>query len=79
MLLTGQAGDDVKNFKIMNKENYIENMTNLPMDFEEKILEGGNHAGFGMYGEQDGDGTSTISNHEQIRLTADIIQEFILK
>ena len=64
---------------VMNKENYIENIINLPIDFEEKILEGGNHAGFGMYGSQEGDGLSTISNSEQIRLTADIIREFILK
>lgn len=59
--------------KVLNKEKYNENKANLPNGFTEIILEGGNHAQFGLYGHQDGDGTPTISNTEQITLTADHI------
>ena len=33
----------------------------------------------GMYGEQDGDGTPTLSADEQIRVSADHISDFVLK
>ena len=41
----------------------------------EYILEGGNHAQFGSYGAQRGDGTATIAAEEQIRETVDFIIE----
>ena len=63
--------------KVMNKEKYDEYKINLPKDFSEEIIDGGCHAYFGMYGEQDGDGTPTITNEEQIQKTAEIIKEFI--
>lgn len=63
--------------KIMNRKKYDENKSNLPDDFTEIVIEGGCHAYFGMYGAQDGDGTPTIANHEQIDLTAAYIMEFI--
>ena len=59
--------------KVLNREKYDENKSNLPDDFSEVVIEGGCHAYFGMYGAQDGDGTPTISNHEQIRLTVESI------
>jgi hypothetical protein len=59
--------------KVLNHEKYDENKANLPDDFSEVVIEGGCHAYFGMYGAQDGDGTPTISNHEQIRLTVESI------
>lgn len=62
---------------VMNREKYDENKTNLPEDFEEVIIEGGCHAYFGMYGSQDGDGTPSITNEEQIRMTEDAITTFI--
>ena len=58
---------------VMNKEKYESNKINLPADFEEMIIEGGCHAYFGMYGEQDGDGTPSITNEEQIQVTAEKI------
>ncbi len=63
--------------KIMNKEKYDLNKSNLPSTFSEIILEGGCHAYFGMYGAQDGDGTPTITNEEQIILTAEEIDKMI--
>ncbi len=59
--------------RVMNREKYDENQSNLPKDFTETVIEGGCHAYFGMYGTQDGDGTPTISNEEQIRVTAEQI------
>jgi len=59
--------------KVLNREKYDKNKTNLPDGFCEVVIDGGCHAYFGMYGAQDGDGTPTISNHEQIRLTVESI------
>ena len=59
--------------RVLNREKYEENIANLPDDFTEVVTDGGCHAYFGMYGAQDGDGTPTISNHEQIRLTVESI------
>ena len=63
--------------KVMNREKYDENKSNLTSDFTEIVIDGGCHAYFGMYGAQDGDGSPTISNEEQIRLTAHHITEMI--
>ncbi len=65
--------------KVLNSAKYEENRGNLPKNFEEFEIEGGCHAYFGMYGEQDGDGTATISNEEQINVTAEAIAEFVLE
>ena len=61
---------------VMNRESYDENKSNLPGEITEKVLRGGCHAYFGMYGPQNGDGTPTLSNKEQIRLTAEAIKTF---
>ena len=65
--------------KVMNKEKYDEYKINMPEDFSEEVIDGGCHAYFGMYGEQKGDGTPTITNEEQIQKTAEIINVFIKK
>lgn len=59
--------------KVMNRVKYDENKSNLPSDLIEVVIEGGCHAYFGMYGAQEGDGKPTISNEEQIFLTANHI------
>ena len=59
--------------KVMNLEKYEDNKSNLPSSFTEFIIDGGCHAYFGMYGAQAGDGTPTITNEEQIRLTVENI------
>ena len=63
--------------KVLNHEKYEQYIGNLPSNYKEVIIEGGNHAGFGMYGEQAGDGTSTITNEEQIKQTAKQISDFV--
>ena len=62
---------------VMNAEKYEKNKQNLPEDFTEIVIEGGCHAYFGTYGAQKGDGTPTITNAEQISLTADAILSFV--
>ena len=64
---------------VLNTEKYEKNKQNLPSDFVEYVIEGGNHAYFGMYGKQSGDGKANITNLEQITLTADYIVKFILE
>lgn len=63
--------------KVMNREKYEDNKSNLPDDFTEIIIEGGCHSYFSMYGAQDGDGIPTISNKQQIYLTAGHIAELM--
>lgn len=62
---------------VMNREKYEKYKKNLPDDFTEVIISGGNHAGFGMYGDQEGDGQATITNLEQINQTVEAIMQFI--
>lgn len=52
------------NDKILNWEKYEASKSRLPKSSEELMIEGGNHSGFGMYGEQKGDGKASISNKE---------------
>ena len=63
--------------EVMNREKYEENKKNLPPDFTEIVIEGGCHAYFGMYGEQDGDGESLLTPAEQISFTAEKILEHV--
>lgn len=58
---------------VMNREKYEENKRKLPTDLWEAVIEGGCHAGFGMYGAQSGDGEPTITSAEQIKICADQI------
>ena len=62
---------------VLNLEKYQQYRANLPEDTMELVLEGGNHAGFGSYGPQEGDGTSTLEPGVQLQWTADRILEFI--
>ena len=66
-----------ENDGVMNREKYDKYKSNLPEDLDEFVIKGGNHAYFGIYGEQDGDGKATITQIEQIVITADLISQFI--
>ena len=63
--------------QVLNADKYASNKENLPDGFEEVLIEGGCHAYFGSYGEQDGDGEPSISNEAQIQVTVDAVLEFI--
>ena len=60
---------------VLNKEKYIKNKANLPSSFKELCIEGGNHAGFGNYGQQKGDGQAAITAEKQQQITADTIAQ----
>lgn len=55
--------------QILNKEKYQKNYSLLPADTKQLIIEGGNHAQFGNYGAQSGDGEASISADTQQDLT----------
>lgn len=61
---------------VLNMEKYAENKVNLSASFEENIIEGGCHAGFGSYGPQDGDGAPTITGEAQIAETVLLLTDF---
>ena len=61
---------------VMNQEKYRQYLPNLP-ELTEQIIDGGNHAGFGFYGPQEGDGEASISREEQIARTAELVAEFV--
>lgn len=66
------------NDKILNKEKYNQYKKNLPKDYSEKVIIGGCHSYFGMYGLQDGDGKCSITNKEQIILTVNYITSYLI-
>ena len=61
---------------VLNMEKYAGYRRNLPAAFEEHIIEGGCHAGFGSYGPQDGDGVPTMTGEEQIAETVRLLTAF---
>lgn len=61
---------------VLNKKKYEENKKNLPNNYKEIVIDGGNHANFGNYGFQKGDKKSTISKDVQQKLTIDAINDF---
>ena len=64
---------------VLNLEKYEQTVRqgHVPADYNEKIIEGGNHAQFGDYGEQKGDGKANITAEKQQALTAEAISSFV--
>ena len=58
-------------------EKLLESYTYVPRYYYEYKIEGGNHAKFGNYGPQKGDGIASVSAEEQQRLAADRILYWI--
>lgn len=65
------------NDRVINYERFDESKQNMPADFSEICIEGGNHGQFGDYGFQSGDGEATVSKEEQWQLSADAILELV--
>jgi pimeloyl-ACP methyl ester carboxylesterase len=66
------SATDLKGLSTYGSEDLVLNMDNLnstlvllPSGTIKKVIEGGNHAQFGNYGPQPGDGIATISSEEQ--------------
>lgn len=69
----------VASHKILKWEKYEASKSLLSKTSEELMIEGGNHSGFGMYGEQKGDGARSISNEEQQQKVIEKMTEFMRK
>lgn len=65
--------------EVLNRESYDEAQGKLPEDYTEIELIGGNHAQFGNYGPQEGDGTASISADQQQQQAVEAITAFIEK
>lgn len=64
---------------VLNRAKLAEGEQYLPQTHESCVIEGGNHAQFGNYGVQSGDGEAAISSEEQQRVSeAAILQSLPL-
>lgn len=59
---------------VLKMDNYQKYKTNLPANYQELILEGGNHSNFGCYGFQKGDGIATLDSKKQKELAAEFVK-----
>ena len=56
---------------VLNWDKYDQNRANLPAAAQEISIPGGNHAQFGAYGPQKGDGAASITAEAQLQAVAD--------
>lgn len=77
--LTNYEGEVVvirgANDKVISTDRYEASRDLLPADSIELVIEGGNHAQFGDYGEQAGDGKAAVSADEQQEETVQAIRD----
>lgn len=89
ILLASYPSNDIKNLSvlsiygskdnILNKENYNKAKAYMPNNYTEYVINGGNHAQFGSYGKQAGDGIADITGNQQINETDNQILKFIFE
>jgi len=60
---------------VLNMKKMSETEKYAPENYKSYVIEGGNHAQFGNYGEQKGDGNPGISADEQQEQTVEMIRE----
>ena len=65
------------NYFVINLTSYNEAKSLMKNNFTEIIINGGNHAQFGYYGVQSGDGQANITPESQQNQTVDAIMKFI--
>jgi hypothetical protein len=64
---------------IYGSKDFVLDQTKVDYDTNVLVIEGGNHANYGNYGKQKGDGIATISKAEQQKITVEAILDFIGK
>ena len=81
---TKKLDDSLKEIVIYGSEDGVLRLSKLregrqfaPKRYFEHVIEGGNHALFGNYGEQEGDGTGLISAQEQQAETVRVVMEAV--
>ena len=62
---------------VLNRAKLAEGAGYAPDNSAEFVIEGGNHAQFGNYGVQNGDGEASLPAEEQQSLTAEMIAAFL--
>ena len=62
---------------VLNMENLAKGDAYLPATALKSVIEGGNHAQFGDYGAQDGDGEASISAKDQQKQTVETIGQIM--
>ncbi len=79
ILLAAYPTDEIPKpiLALYGSEDSILDITKLQNVKNQYIIEGGNHAYFGNYGEQSGDGIATITRAEQQEEAVKVITEFI--
>lgn len=65
--------------KVLQKDVVEAARYNMPSSYREVVIEGGNHAFFGDYGNQKGDGKATITKEEQWDIVVDSIISTLAK
>lgn len=65
--------------KVLNINKYNDSKSKWPKNNKEYVIFGGCHAGFGMYGEQKGDGSPTISTEDQTDIASNVIVDFLIE
>jgi hypothetical protein len=68
-----------KALTIYGSQDLVLDQTKVDYETNVLVLQGGNHANFGNYGKQKGDGTATISKAEQQKITVEAVLDFIGK
>ena len=63
--------------QVLNRGKLADSAALMPEGARTIEIVGGNHAGFGAYGPQEGDGTATVSAEEQQGQTADAIDAYV--
>ena len=64
---------------VLDREKYEEAEGKMPQSLQELLIDGGNHANFGNYGEQAKDGEADISREDQQSQAVDAIAELVSK
>lgn len=62
---------------VLNMNSFEEGLKYMPVNYKEVCIEGGNHAYFGNYGEQEGDSKALISREEQQEQTMRAVLEIM--
>lgn len=63
--------------QVLNREKLAQSHALMPANFTEYVTWGGNHAQYGDYGAQKGDGTATITAEEQRNIVTGKILTFV--
>lgn len=63
--------------QVLNREKLAQSHALMPANFTEAVIQGGNHAQYGDYGAQKGDGTATITAEEQRNIVTGKILTFV--